>query len=226
MTARRGQASLPPLAIALLVLTSVTILGLVVADGALAAADRTPDERRMAVALGERLIAADSPLTERANVLNATALSRLDGDRLRSAFPVVADRDVRVAVGEEHFVATDANVRGTTIRRLALVAETDERLLEPPGGLSGGVTLPRRTDSVELTLSPRSNDTIRTVRANDRVVLHDDSGLEGTFEVDLSARETTRLSFDANRTLSDDAVEIVLPTERTTKATLAVTVDG
>lgn len=224
MTDDRGQASLPPLAIALLVLTGVTILGLVVADGALAAADRTPDERRAAVALGERLIAADSPLTERAHVLNETRLERLDGDRLPSAFPVVADRDVRVAVGEEHVVATDDDVRGTTIRRLALVAETDDRLLEPPGGLSGGVTLPRRADSIELTLSPRANNTIRTVRANDRIVLHDDGGLDGTYDVTLSARETTRLTVDANRTLADDAVDIVLPTERTTKATVVVTV--
>lgn len=226
MTEFRGQASLPPLAVALLVLTGVTVLGLVVADGALAAADRTPDERRTAVALAERLVAADSPLAERSNVLNATGLERLDGDRLQSAFPVADDRAVRVRVGDERVAATHDGVGGVTVRRLVLVAETDDRLLEPPGGLSGGVTLPRRTDAVELTLSPRSNTTIRSVRANDRVVLYDDGGLEGTFDVDLSRRETTRLSFDANRTLSDDAVRIVLPTEQTTKATLEVTVDA
>lgn len=225
MTGRRAQASLPPLAIALLVLTGVAILGIVVADGALASADRTPDERRTAVALGERIIAADSPLTERANVLNATALDRFDGGRLQTAFPVVGDSDVRVRVGEER-VATDDRVRGSTIRRLVLVADSGERVLEPSGGLSDGVTLPRRADAIEVTLSPQPNNTVRTVRANDRVVLHDDAGLDGTFAVDLSRRETTRLTVDANRTLADGAIRIVMPTEQTTKATLAVTVDA
>jgi hypothetical protein len=222
----RGQASLPPLAIALLSLTGATVLALTLASGALAGADRAPDERRTAVALADRLVAADSQLTERANVLDRTRLEAFDGEQLVDDFPVTDGADVEVRVGDDVVARTSETVRGGTIRRLVLVAETDERTVSPSLGFADAVTLPRRTDHLELSLAPAPDTRIETVRANHRVVLHDPDGLRGSFDVSLSARQNTRLAFEANRSLADGSVSLTIPVERTTKATLAVTVDA
>ena len=92
----RGQANLPALAVALLVVTTTAGLAVVIADGAFASAQRDAGERATADAVADRLIAADSPLTERQNVLNASrldaaAVGRLDADaRLFAALPGAA----------------------------------------------------------------------------------------------------------------------------------------
>ena len=62
------------------------------------------------------------------------------------------------------------------------------------------------------------------VRANGRVVLLNPSGLDGTFTVDVSRFETTRLTFDATGPLRGRAVEVTYYPAKTTKAVLEVTV--
>jgi uncharacterized membrane protein YesL len=61
----RAQVSLPALGFGLLLLTGVVVFGIAVADGALFDADRTALERQAAVDLSDRLVASDSPLTDR-----------------------------------------------------------------------------------------------------------------------------------------------------------------
>lgn len=224
--AGRAQASLPPLVVALLALTGGTLVGLTLASGALAAAERPAEQRATAVALADRLVAPDSPLTDRQNVINRTALERLDGAALETAFPVAAAVDVRVTVDDEVRLQTGGTSGGTTIERLVLIGEQVERSTTPAMGPAGGVTLPRRVEEVELTLSPPNGTRIETVRANDRVALHDPDGLAGSFEVALTRRESTRLTVEANGSLRDGDVEIAFAAERTRKVTLGVTVDG
>lgn len=222
----RGQASLPPLAVALLVLTGATLLGLTLASGALASADRAPEERRVAVGLTERLVAADSPVTDRENVLNRTQLDNFDADALGNALPVSENVAVEVAIDDTAIAGTEEDIRGTTIRRLVLVSERSERTIEPALGTTDTVSLPRRLESLEVTLDPPDTTSVKTVRANDRVVLHDPDGLSGTHEISLSPRESTTLAIDANRSLASGAVEMTFTTEETSKATLAVTTDA
>jgi len=222
-TASRGQVHLPALAVALLVLTTVAGLGIAIAEGAFAGADREPDERRIAVALSERLVSSDAPLTTRANVLNRSAVDELTIERLRARYPVVGDRPVRVRLDDRTLVESDAPANGVTIRRIVLVRETQSRTFEPRLD-STTTTLPRRTDRLGLTIDPPSDTALRTVRANGRVVLHNDSGLRGDFSVDISRLETATLAFEANRTLSRGDVRVTYYPAETTKATLEVTV--
>ena len=56
-------------------------------------------------------------------------------------------------------------------------------------------------------------------------MLRNVTGLRGTFAVTTSRFETTRLTFEANRTLSQGDVRVTYVPERTAKATLEVTVD-
>ncbi|WP_254546219.1 DUF7263 family protein [Halomarina pelagica] len=220
----RGQANLPALAVALLVLTTTASLGLLVADGAFAGATRDPAERRAAVALAERLVSAESPLTARPNVLRAGDLGAFDATRLDEAFPVARGWDVRLRVGGETVVERGDPTGGTTTRRIVLVQRRQSVTL--PAVAGDAVTLPRRSPRATIELRPPDGTTVRTVRANDRIVLHDPSGLNGTFEVALSRFETTRLRFDGDGPLPRGSVRVTYYPARTTKAELAVTVDG
>jgi len=220
---RRGQTTLPAVAIALVLLTAVTTVAVAMADSAITRADRTPEERRVAAAIADRLVAADGPLGERANVLNSSRVAAFDGSRLESVAPAAADRAVDVRLDGERIASSGDPDRGTTIRRIVLRNRASGGTLEPDGRR---VTVPRRATATTITITPSDGTTVWTVRANDRVVLHNDSGLRGTFEVSLSRYETTTLQFQTAGSLSGDDVAIDYQVPRTTKATLSVTVDA
>lgn len=222
----RGQTGLPALAIALLVLTVATGLGLAVADGALASAERDADESRVASSLAARIVGVDSTLTERENVLNGTRLDRFDANELEQSFPVSAGYDVRIRVNESVVAETGDASGGSSFRRLVVVERTQRRTLQPDLGFDRVVTLPRRTSRATLNISPPQDTTVTTVRANDRVILHDADGLAGEFAVALSRFETTAFRFTAVGPLPAGSVTVRYPAPRTTKTTLVVTVDG
>jgi hypothetical protein len=222
----RAQANLPALAVALLLLTITTGLGLSLADGAFADARREPGERAVAVGLAERLVSDESPLTARENALNGSELDRLDAERLAARFPVVEGRAVRVRLDGAPVVerGDPDGGDGTTVRRIVLVERRQAVTL--PAVPGDRVTLPRRTTRATVALSPPNGTVVRSVRANGRVVLHNASGLRGTFDVRLSRYETTRLAFDREGPFPSTGVEVTYYPARTTKAELAVTVDA
>jgi len=219
----RGQTTLPAVGLALVLLTAVTALSVAMADSAITGADRTPDERRVAAAIADRLVAADGPLGDRANVLNESRTERFDGSKLRQVAPPAEGYAVTVSLDGERIASSGDPVGGTTIRRLVLFERPRSEMLEPDGSTA---TVPRRADAATVTLSPPNGTTIRTVRANDRAVLHNASGLSGTFEIALVPGETTTLRFQTAGIISQGAIRIVYDAPRTTKATLAVTVDA
>jgi len=220
---QRAQTTLPAVAVALVLLTLVTALGLGLADSAIASADRTPDERRVAAATAGRLVAADGPVAERANVLNGSRVDAFDRAALRNETPATTGYAVEVRLGGDAVATTGDAGSGTTIRRLVLVARTDTRTIDPE---SRRVTLPRRATSATVAFSPGGGTAVRTMRVNEQVRLHNDSGLRGTYEVDLTAYRTTRIEFQTPGRIRNGTVAIAYETPRTTKRTLAVSVDA
>jgi len=220
---RRAQTTLPSVAVALVVLTVVTAIGIAMADSAITGAERTPDERRVAAATADQLVTADGPLGERANVLNSSLIATFDSARLQEITQSASAYDIDVRLDGTTVAASGNPTDGATIHRLVLVEETTEESLEPDGT---AVTIPQRADSATITLTPPDGASVWTVRANDRVLLHNESGLRGTFEVELVPYETTELRFQTAGSLSDDTVRVEYETPQTTKATLTVTVDA
>jgi hypothetical protein len=219
----RGQANLAALGVALLVLTTVAGLGLGLADGALAGADRTPLQRHAADGAADRLVAADSPTTLRANVLNASTMADLSPADLDAMAPAVTDYDVRVTLDDRTVIERGDPAGGVTVRRTVLVAEggTDTRTL--PLDSTRSATLPRRTDTLTITVRPGPNTTVTTVRVDGRVVLHDPQGLAGRATVDVSRYDTLSLTVETAGAATGDLVVGSRPTQ-TTKRALGVTV--
>jgi hypothetical protein len=221
VTGGRAQANLPALAVALLLVMASVGVAVALAGGAFAAADTDPRDARLASSLAERLVAADGPLSARANVLSEAAVANASGELCPGQ-----TLDCRVRLDGRTVAARGDPERGETVRRIALVADAEWRTLDPtfPGG--DAVTLPRRTSSAILHLDPPTGTRVTTVRANDRVALHDPDGLDGSFELSLSRYDTVTLSLDANRDLGAETLTVDYRVETTTKAVLAVTVDA
>lgn len=225
----RGQANLPVLAVALVILTTVTAVSVALADGALAGADRTPQDRRVASAVAERLVAADSALTTRANVLNETAVAGLDATRLDRLVSPARNASIRVRLGEQTLVERGDPTDGVTVRRVVLVSNRTVTTRTLDLASSTTLTLPRRTPQVTVDVDSAANTTVRTVRVNDRVVLHDTDGLgepnDGTLSVRTSRYETTTLDFETTGNPHGTVTVTFYPAE-TTKAVLEVSVDA
>lgn len=224
--AGRAQTSLPSLAVALVLLTVVTGLALTIADGTLTRHDRSPNEQRLAAATAERLVATEGPLAARANVLNATRIGAFDRSRLVRTVPPARNATVTVSLNGSRLASTGTPDGGTTVRRLVLVERRTTRTVTPNVTGAGAVTLPRRTDTATITISPPPGTEIWTVRAQNRVVLHNRSGLAGTFTVSLIPYETTTLRFEGAGAVPTGSVTVTYAPPRTTKATVAVTVDA
>jgi len=221
----RGQTHLPALAVALLVVTTTAGLGFAIADRAFAEADRDADQRRVAVALSERLVSPGDTVTVRANVLNRSALTGMTREQFRQRYPVIGNRSVRIRLDERTVLRDGTPADGTTIRRVILVHTVERRTYEPRFRVSNATTLPRRTDRVKIAIEPSAATAVRTVRVNERVGLHNATGLRGNFSIDVSRFETTTLEFAANRSMARGDVRVWYFPSETTKATLAVTVD-
>jgi hypothetical protein len=225
-TPARAQTELPAIGIAFLFLTMTFVLGTHVANSALLSAERPAVEQQTAMGVSEQLRSEDAPLTTRANVLNATAVSTLDVETLSEQYGLPPDSDVRLRLDNEVIASTGSVTGGTTVERIVLIETRTTQRIEPALDGSSTVTLPRRTDNVRVELSPPENTTVRTLRVNDRVVRINESGLSGTFDLSLSPLETAQLRFEAIGELTGDDVDIVYYPPETEKATLAVTVDG
>lgn len=213
---RRGQANLPALAVALLVVTTAAGLAITLADGAFASADRDAIERSTAASVASELVASGSPTAERTNVLNG---SRLDADAVEDVVP--ADVDARVTVDGTVRYERGTPDGGTTVRRIVLVAERQTISVQPRLE-TPTVTLPRRSPRATIRIDSAAD--VETVRANERVVLHDPAGLDGEYDVGLSRYETTTLRFEGEAETGDATVTYY--PRRTSKAVLEVTVDA
>ncbi|GAB6860353.1 hypothetical protein ACFR97_09585 [Haloplanus litoreus] len=222
----RGQTNLIALAVALVLLTGATVVGVTLADSALAGADRDPVERHAATAVADRLTAADSRITVRANALNATAVDALNASRLSDLAPPATEGDVRVALDGATIVERGAPGGGTTVRR-AVVVRSRSAPITTLVNLSrrSTIRLPRGVGRASVTLSPGPNTTIRSVRANDRVVLSDGAGLNTTATIHLSRFAPTTLRVDAGANATGRA-EVTYRRPIVDERVLTVTVDA
>lgn len=212
--------------IAFVLLTAVLVFGVAAADTALSSSERPAIEQQAAVGLSEQLTAESAPLTTRPNTIDPAAIADLTVDDLRSIYGLSPEHDVRIQLDAETIVESGGPTSGTTIDRLVVLEQRSERTVRPALDGNRAVTLPRRTAAATVEITPPTETTVRTVRANERVLLHDEDGLRGEFDLSLSRFETQRLSFEAAGLLSEGDIEITYWPVETRKATLRVTVDA
>mgnify|MGYP006281303931 CR=1 FL=1 len=193
----RAQTNLVALTLALVLVTGATVVGVAVADGSLAEADRDPLDRHAATAVADRLVAADSPTTVRANALNASVVDGLNATRIETLAPPAEDAALRVTLDGETVAARGAPDGGATVRRSVVVVSQSTSLQRTINVSRGSaVRIPQGVTRATVAVDPGANTTIRTVRANGRVVLYDGAGLDTNTTVRLSRYEPTTIRVD------------------------------
>jgi len=221
----RGQANLAALAAALFAVTTVTVLGVAAANGALVGEGRDTDERHAASVVADRIVEDASPVTNRSNVLDRGAVASLDAAALRSHYPILDGRSFRVTVDGRVATTAGSPAGGTTHHRVVLIERRTNETVTPSFSGPNRVALPRRAPWVALDIAPPDNVSVSAVRANERTVLRDPDGLDGRYTVSVSRRETVRFTFVANASLQRGDVTLTYAPSNTTKARLGVTVD-
>jgi hypothetical protein len=222
----RGQTTLPVLGVALLVVTSVSLVVVLVGQGAVHGASEPSLERSTAVALSERLVANSSALAVRPNVLSADKLDSLDGNYLREKLGVADGLDVAIRLDDEVLLDTGVGTDYTSFERIIIVQQVHERRRTPPVRAGAAITLPRRVEHIGLRVQPGPNTTVHSVTADGQVLLHDASGLSGWYDLRLSRFETTGLTVAATGPLGQDDLTLRYAVPERRPATMEVRVDA
>lgn len=217
----RGQSNLIAVAIAVLLLTAAIGVALTVASTPFRAADDDVVDRHVAADVAESLLAPASPVTRRAGVLNAAALRTLEVSTLEV---VPADAAVRIRFDDRPIVATGPVTGGATVRRLVTVTTWRWHRTEPSLG-NGSVFTVGPTPVLRLGFNT-TNATIRTVRVDGRVVLHDPSGIDGPVRLDLPPSSVVTVNVSAAGPVSTGDVWVATPSVTAETGVLVVTVDG
>jgi hypothetical protein len=221
----RAQTNLVALVLALALVTGATVVGVAVADAALADADRDPLDRHAATSVADRLVAAASPTTVRANALNASAIDALNASRVETLAPPAEGADLRIALDGEPVVERGAPGAGVTVRRSVVVVSRTEPVRKTVNvSRSSTVRIPRGVDRATVAVDPGPNATIRTVRAGGRAVLYDGAGLDTNATVHLARHEPTTVRVGA-ATNATGRVELTYRRSTTETRILTVTVD-
>ncbi|SDZ92319.1 hypothetical protein SAMN04488065_1242 [Haloplanus vescus] len=221
----RAQTNLFALVVALLLLTGVTVIGVSVADAALTDATGDPRDRHAATAVADRLVAADAPVTVRANALDSEAVDTLDASLVETLAPPAADADFRITLDGAPVVERGSPDNGVTVRRSVVVVNRSARSRAAVDvARESTVSVPQGVGRVAVSVDPGSNGTITTVRANDRVVLHDDTGLDTNATVHLSRYASTPLRVEATENATG-RVTVTYRRQTNEPRVLRVTVD-
>lgn len=221
----RGQANLVAVAVALVLLTSVLGASLAVAESVLvgAVAERDSADRHAASTLAARFV-DDAPASYPRNVVPNRSLTAAS---VASLTPVVENASVRVELGDRTLFDRGDPSGGATVHRGVLVATPRSRAATVDLATNDTLGLSHRTDRVTLVVDSGPNTTVHTVRVDDRIVLHNETGLSGEATVTTSRRRQTELTFETETTdpTANGSVEVSYTSLAVRPATLTVTVD-
>lgn len=222
----RAQVELPTLGIAFVLVLAALLLGLAAATTALSSAERSAVERQTAVSISEQLVSEESVMSVRENVIDAETIDDLNASTLQEMVAVDSDRDIRIDLEGRTLVDTTDVTRtdGVTVERVVLFENRTIEQLDVDFTDTRSATLPRRSYNTTLRIDPPGETTVRMVTANERPILKNESGLTGTFDIEVSPLETSTLWFEAAGPLSSEDVTIEFEAPRTRKAILSVTV--
>lgn len=225
MTAR-GQANLLGFAAAVVVVAAVTVVGVAIADDALADADRQPKATHAAEQLATHLVAADAAHTRGRNVLRAAPSRNLTATALDAAVPPVRGRSLSVALDGDTIVERgDATDGAARVERQVRVERAVERTRRIDLGGRNAVTLADHTGRIVVRIDTERTRTVHTVRADGRVVLHDPSGLSGGYVVAVPETRPLTLGFESDGA-GPGTVRVTWTATNASVGELVVTVGG
>ncbi|KAB1192333.1 hypothetical protein GJR96_02300 [Haloferax sp. MBLA0076] len=191
----RGQTTLAGLAVALVLLTTVTAGSIVAADRALSDATDTSLDRARADRAATALV-TDSPVVTSHGYVDAQRANETNATELAAAIPTLRGVAFSVRFDGDEIAARGDVSDSVHVSRGVVVADyhTDSESIDVDG--EDATTLDGRTGRIEFDVDPGANTTVRTIRVGDRVVLHRPTGIEGTHSVNVSSHAAPVIRVD------------------------------
>lgn len=223
----RGQANLLALAAALVVVTAATSTALLIAGGATDARTGDPEEAALASGITDRLLAADGPLARSDGTLNATLVEQFDGNDLQGLLPAGSDAAIRIRLGDRVIASTGDVTSGTQVTSLVRVVEyrTVTRFPDLVANDSQDSRYVLRAAAwIDVSIN-ESAGTVHTVWVNDRMVLHDLEGINGTHRISIARSGEYEFRFGATQ-VDEEIVRLRTVHEETLVRRVVVTVDA
>lgn len=223
----RAQANLLALAAALVVVTGATSAALLVAGGAIQAGTDEPQERVLARGITDRLLAADGPLARADGTLNATLLAAFDDADLQALLPAGSDAAVRVRLGDRVIASTGTVSAGTQVTRLVRVVRYRPVTRIPDlvaNDTRRSSSVLRAAHWIDIEIN-ESAGAVQTVWIDDRMVLHDPDGINGTHRISVADSGEHEVRFGATH-VADEMVELRTVRQEVLLTRVVVTVDG
>ncbi|MDS0242115.1 MULTISPECIES: hypothetical protein [unclassified Haloferax] len=224
----RAQTTLAGLAVALVLVTAVTVGAVAAADRALAGATGDSLEQQRAERAAAALL-TDSPITWSDNGSDAIDLALANDTNatvLAAAVPPLRDAAFRVRIDGRTVAERGDPSGGATVSRGA-VAVT-RRNVRGSINLSAetNTTLTGRTNRTQLDVDPAPNTTVQTIRVGDRVVLHRPGGIEGRRVVGVPSRTDPVIRVETAGSDPYGTVDVSATAFDSTVVRIEVTVDA
>ncbi|MFB6250099.1 MAG: hypothetical protein ABEI27_00175 [Halobellus sp.] len=237
VAADRAQANLIGFAVAAIVVTTVAVGGVAIANDAVADADRRPFATHAAERLSAHLVAGDAPHTRGPSVLRARATANLTPAALDAAVPSLRNRSFRVALGTETLAArgrlSDPVASRPADRRTARISRRvrTERAVHRTNRIDLAdrheTVLADHTGQMTVTVDSAHGQSVVTLRAGGRTVLHDPGGLDGRYVTSVPQTRPLDIAFTTRgRPVTDGATATVTWTEPTARTESLVVVVG
>jgi hypothetical protein len=177
----RGQANLISFAAAVVLISAVTVSGVIVAEEALSDVVDQSQEERVASLIAAHLVADAASHTRRHGVLQASASKSLTAADLTTAVPSFAGRSARVVVHDTTIVDRGTPTKSLVRQRVLIESYTQRSrrltLANLPQSQSSNISLARHAGNVTVSILPTTNRTVHTIRADGRVLRHNPGGL-------------------------------------------------
>jgi hypothetical protein len=175
----RGQANLISFAAAVVLISAVTVSGVIVAEEALSDVVDQSQEERVASLIAAHLVADAASHTRRHGVLQASASKSLTAADLTTAVPSFAGRSARVVVHDTRLLIAG---RRQVTRSSRVLIESYTHVLgvytcHVPQSQSSNISLAGHAGNVTVSILPTTNRTVHTIRADGRVLRHNPGGL-------------------------------------------------
>jgi hypothetical protein len=221
----RGQTTLAGLAVALVLLTTVTAGSIVAADRALVDATGSSLEHHRAERTATTLV-TDSPMATTDGTVDTTLVNETNASALVAAVPSLRGTAFSVWFDGREIAARGDVTDGVRVSRgvVAVERHTDSEAINLSERDS--TTLDGRTERIRFDVDPRNNTTVETVRVGDTVVLHRATGIEGEHVVDVSSYATPVVRVDVTGPNPTGTVTATATMFETRAARVEVVVDA
>jgi hypothetical protein len=194
----RAQANLVSFAAAVVLISVVTVAGVVVAEEALSDAAGQSQNERVASVIATYLVSDSASHTHRHGVLHASDIKSLTITNLTTAVPSLAGRSARVSIHDTPIIDRGTPTKSLIRRRVLIESYTtrsqDIVLANVSGSESSNISIPEHLGDVTVSILPTTNRTVQTIRADGRIVRHNPAGLSVQKHHISSSRHPLNLS--------------------------------